>query len=185
MYGLCVRAVQLIANDIAKVNFNHRKKLDGEWVNLSDSKLLYLLNEAPNTNQTPWEFKKSIIWNLLLYGYAPILIIRNEKFEAIELLPVFPYYIRKEEINGEITYTYLKTKNPFRLYKDEVIWIDYELVDGFDNLNIRTLFKSTIAKVRENELSTLNAIKNDLRYNLFVKIKDATNKEQREVTTKH
>ncbi|ENY69023.1 Hypothetical protein, putative phage portal protein [Mycoplasmopsis bovigenitalium 51080] len=181
MFGLCVRAVQLIANDVAKVNFNHRITTNtGEWENLQHSNVLHLLNEKPNNTQTPWEFKKTIIWNLLLYGCAPILILRDEYGDALELLPVYPYYIQKEENDGEVSYTYLKTKNPFKLDKDEVIWIDYELIDGFDNLSIRTLFKSTIAKVRENELSTLNAIRNDLRYNMFVKIKDATNKEQRE-----
>lgn len=77
---------------------------------------------------------------------APILILRDENGDALELLPVYPYYIQKDENDGEVSYTYLKTKNPFKLYKDEVIWIDYELIDGFDNLSIRTLFKSTMPK---------------------------------------
>ncbi len=62
MYGLMVRAVQLIANDIAKVNFTvQRKKANGDIEHSQDTYIAKLLNDKPNNSQTPWEFKKILI----------------------------------------------------------------------------------------------------------------------------
>ncbi|QJR43629.1 phage portal protein [Mycoplasma miroungigenitalium] len=182
MYGLCVRAVQLIANDIGKVNFRHLKILsNGERVPIANSQLSKLLNTSPNQTQTPWAFKKTLIWNLMLHGKAPILVVREPESNSIaELFPIFPNYVEKEENENGVQYWWVKGDKPLRLYDDEIIWIDYELIPGFESLNIRTLFKSTIAKLKENEISLARAVTYDLRHNLLVKIRDATNREQRE-----
>ncbi|MBT1393725.1 phage portal protein [Mycoplasma bovis] len=184
MYGLMVRAVQLIANDIAKVNFTvQRKKANGDIEHSQDTYIAKLLNDKPNNSQTPWEFKKILIWNLLLYGSCPILIARDEFNNPTELLPVFPYYVNKVENESGTKYFYVKKDKPIEIYPDEIIWIEYEMIQGFDSLNIRTLFKSTISKIKENELSIINAIKNDMRSSMFIKVKDITNNEQRRQAT--
>ncbi|MCS4536740.1 phage portal protein [Mycoplasma sp. CSL7475-4] len=182
MYGLCVRAVQLIANDIGKVNFRHLKlSSNGEKIPIANSQIVRLLNQTPNRTQTPWIFKKTLIWNLLLYGKAPILVVRNPETGTIdELYPIFPNYVEKDESETGITFWWVKGEKPLQLYADEIVWIDYELIPGFDSLNIRTLFKSTIAKLKENEISLARAVTYDLRHNLLVKIRDATNAEQRQ-----
>ncbi|MCU9933024.1 phage portal protein [Mycoplasmopsis cynos] len=58
-FGVCARAIQLIANDIARVNFRHTIQTeDGEVQNIYNSDILQILNKRPNDKQTPWEFKK-------------------------------------------------------------------------------------------------------------------------------
>ncbi|WP_322911058.1 phage portal protein [Mycoplasmopsis felis] len=183
-FGVCARAIQLIANDIARVNFRHTIQTeDGEVQNIYNSDILQILNKRPNDKQTPWEFKKIIIWNLIIYGVAPLLKIRDENKKIIELLPVFPPFITKHtEENNKTIYKFKRLDNdPVVFYEDEVIWIDYEVIPGFENVSTRSLFKSTISKIKENELSMLNAITNDLSASIFIKIKDATNKQQREL----
>ncbi|TDV23499.1 HK97 family phage portal protein [Mycoplasmopsis mustelae] len=181
-FGLAVRAVQMIANDIAKVNFRHSKyNKDNDSENINNSQLLKILNKKPNDKQTPWEFKKSLIWNLLIYGSAPLLKVSDQTGALIELIPVYPPYLtKKQKDNGETFYQFKRDNNdPINFLDDEIIFIEYEIIPGFDTANIRTLFKSTISKIRENELSMLNAIANDLSTSLFIKIKESTNPEQR------
>lgn len=180
-FGLCVRAVQMIANDIAKVSFRHLKvNNNGEYENIQNSNILKLLNRKPTPTLTSWEFKKIVVWNLLLYGYSPIYVIRDEKDKISELIPIYPHYIVKVEQNNKIYYHFSAIRDK-KVILDErdIIFINYEIVQGFENLNIRNLFKSTISKIKENELSMLKAIKNDISYSAFIKIKDATNPEQR------
>ncbi len=119
----------------------------------------------------------------MLYGSCPILIARDEFNNPTELLPVFPYYVNKVENESGTKYFYVKKDKPIEIYPDEIIWIEYEMIQGFDSLNIRTLFKSTISKIKENELSIINAIKNDMRSSMFIKVKDITNNEQRRQAT--
>ncbi|UWD34061.1 phage portal protein [Mesomycoplasma molare] len=182
-FGLLVRAVQLIANDIGKVNFRHLKaNKHGEYENIQESEIAKILNKRPTATLTPWEFKKILIWNLLLYGNAPIFIIRDESEKIKELIPIYPDYITKQEENGIISYVFKSGSNPAILLREkDVIYISYELIQGYENLSIRTLFKSTISKVKENELAMINAIKNDVSYSAFIKIRDATNQSQREL----
>ncbi|WGI36488.1 phage portal protein [Mesomycoplasma lagogenitalium] len=181
-FGLCVRAFQLIANDIGKVNFRHIKYNENEeGETILNSPISKLLNKKINDNLTPWEFKKIIIWNLLIYGVAPIYKIFNENGEVEELAPIYPNYIYKVEESGKLFYILKRNGKELLKFNDfEIIWIEFEQVKGFDNVNIRSLFQSTISKIKENELAMMNAIKNDISYSAFIKIKDTTNKQQRE-----
>ncbi|VEU66408.1 phage portal protein, HK97 family [Mesomycoplasma conjunctivae] len=172
-FGIFSRALQLITNDIAKVNFLHIR--DNQQIN---SPLLFILNKQPSPSLTPWEFKKLVVWNLLLYGYSPILKVKNDKGEVISLTPIFPGIIQKTQDDNRIFYTVKMPHSEIKYNDDDIIWIEYEFIAGFENLSFLSLFKSTITKIKENEQSMLKAIKNDLSYSLFIKIPAVTNEEQ-------
>lgn len=180
-FGFLSRAIQLIANDIAKVNFLHVKyDKNGKRENI-DSDFTYLLNKKPSNLLTSWEFKKQLVWNLLLYGYCPILKSYDDSGKLIELYPLFPPWLTKKIESNTVTYI-LKSPDVNReiiLQEDDVIWLEYESINGFEDISIRSLFKSTLSKVKENELSLMNAIKNDLSYSLAIKVKNVTDKDQK------
>ncbi|MHA3795755.1 phage portal protein [Mycoplasma sp. HF14] len=180
-YSSVVRSFQMLANDIAKVNFQFIQENNGTK-NIQQNNITYILNKKPCKDLTPWEFKKVIVWNLLIHGTAPIFIERDNKGEITQLVPAHPSFISKNE-DG----TFLLKKsdtNPITLPEDSVIWIEYELIGGLEDTSFRQLFKSTISKVRENELAMLNAIKNDFSYSMFLKIQNATDQKQREQANK-
>ncbi|MBN0919426.1 phage portal protein [[Mycoplasma] gypis] len=181
-YGIIVRAIQLIANDIGKVNFRHVKENKGQK-QFINSEIVQILNQKPNPYLTPWEFRKIIIWNLFLYGYCPLFIQKDEKNNPSAIIPIFPPFIARDEKNGGYIFSDDKDK-PIKIDDSVIIWIDYEIIPGFERITLSTLFKSTLTKIKENELSTLNAIKNDISYSVYIKIRDATSKEQRQQAEK-
>ncbi|MFV8469450.1 phage portal protein [Mycoplasma sp. Sp48II] len=181
-YSSAVRAFQMIANDIAKVNFQYLVEKNGTK-NIVQNNITYLLNKHPSNNLTPWEFKKVLVWNLLIFGKAPIFIERDNKNNITQLIPVHPSFISKNE-DGTFTLKKTDTSEPLSIPNNMLIWIEYEIISGIDDTSFRQLFKSTISKVRENELAMLNAIKNDFSYSMFLKIQNATDQKQREQANK-
>ena len=95
------KGVQIIAQDIAKTTWVVQK-LDakGNWVNYDFSKLHFLLNRSPSKYLSAFEFKKIIVWNLFLYGKAPIYVHYEKqedgKYRLLDLIPIYPNWCFKE-----------------------------------------------------------------------------------------
>lgn len=192
------KGVQIIAQDIAKTTWVVQKLDDkGNWVNFDFSKLHFLLNRAPSKYLSAFEFKKILVWNLFLYGKAPIYVHYEQqndgKYRLLDLIPVYPNWCFKEwneELNkfeyklftkqiGVEQYE-VNLEEPIVLQDDEIIWIDYEMLQGVLDVSFSSLFKVTLSKLKENELTLINAIKNDTGSSIIVKVPDVTNKEQRD-----
>ncbi|WLP85291.1 phage portal protein [Mycoplasma seminis] len=181
-YSSAVRAFQMIANDIAKVTFQYIITKDNNR-QLVENDITFLLNKRPCENLTPWEFKKVLIWNLLIHGHSPILIERDNNDKIRQLIPIHPSFVNKND-DGSITLKKTDNSKSYKIPPRSIIWIDYEIISGIEDTSFRQLFKSTISKVRENELAMLNAIKNDFSYSMFLKINNATDIRQREQANK-
>jgi len=175
------RSIQMIANDVAKVTWNHikwnAKKTDKE--NMINSKLHWMLNRKPNNEMTAFEFKKLIIWNLMLYGKAPIYPVYktiNEKEQLIELILLAPnsVVLKRDETTGNIYYEITNLDAVKTLKPAELIFITYEAISNVYDVSLKTLFKSTFSKLKENEKSLYNTIKNDVGLSLIVEIPDIT-----------
>ena len=82
--------IKYLAEDIAKVPINiWRTNRNGR--KLADNTALYkLLNYAPNSFQTPFEFKQYQQSALMGYGNSYALMPRNGRGEISELLPIHP-----------------------------------------------------------------------------------------------
>lgn len=189
------RCVEIVANDLASINFNVFKKSKGLWEKDENDILNKLLNKNPNSEMSGFELKKWIVQSLFVYGAAAIYIARDDDGKAFELLPIFRNYINRKVIDGIPRY-YLQEnigatessqenkvqplKSDEFLPNEDVIWIPYFQIDGVQNVEFRTLYSSILNKIKENDLSTLNAFKNDTGLSLFVKLKNSANSEQKE-----
>lgn len=192
------KGVQIIAQDIAKTTWVVQKLDDkGNWINYDFSKLHFLLNRSPSKYLSAFEFKKIIVWNLFLYGKAPIYVHYEQqedgKYRLLDLIPIYPNWCFKQwnaETNkfeyqiftqqlGSIDNYEINTNEPIIVQDDEIIWIDYEMVQGVYDVSFSSLFKVALSKLKENELTLINAIKNDTGSSIIVKVPDVTNKEQR------
>lgn len=191
-----VRSVQMIANDIACLNWNHFNLKKNKWYLNNKSEINYLLNIRPNLELSAFEFKKILIWNIFLYGYAAILIIKDKKTSQIEsLIPVFSNYIKREIRNGKPIYTIdlnSTTDNSVETTKDynlnlkdeysenEIIWLSYELIDNYRNTEFKNFFHKTIQKVQASDDAILNSVKNDLGIQMSIKVKGVQDKTTKE-----
>lgn len=189
--GDFIRCVQMIGDSIAEVDFNLYKLEKGVWKYDTTNAWNVLLNKTPNDEISAYEFKKIIVNNLFIYGRAFIYIFRDKAGKPIELIPMYSNYVKRVVNNGVPEYFITSTNGDTNDYKktqeiletkipaEDIIYIPWEQFDNVQNSEFRTLYINTLNKIKENDKSTLNAFKNDTGLSLWVKLPDASNKQQR------
>lgn len=76
-----------IANEFAKIDLIHVIDKEDEYKRVKDN-LNYLLDERPNAYQTSFDFKYTMMYQLLKYGNALAFIHRDNKGRAIGIDPI-------------------------------------------------------------------------------------------------
>lgn len=76
-----------IANEFAKIDLLHVIDKDNEYKRVNDN-LNYLLSERPNRYQSSFDFKFTMMYQLLKYGNAMAFINRDSKGRAISIDPI-------------------------------------------------------------------------------------------------
>lgn len=128
-----LNAVNVISQAVAampcylfEVKADGRKRIENHSVE-------YLLNEMPNRNQTPYQFKEVMMRHVLLNGNAYAVIGWNNKGQPETLTPYLPYAVNVQRtITGDYFYQITdlngKVKNYFQ---DEVLHLRHASDDGF------------------------------------------------------
>ncbi len=96
--------VNTIAQSIASLPINVKKESNGIVSNQGMNPVSIVLKRRPNSKMTPYALKYSNVFNMLTYGESFNLIIRNSRMEVIELLPLMPYDVEIQEIDGFVMY---------------------------------------------------------------------------------
>lgn len=76
-----------IANEFAKVDLIHTIDKPGNYQRVDDN-LNYILSERPNRFQTAFDFKFTMMYQLLKYGNAIAFIRRDNKGRAVAIEPI-------------------------------------------------------------------------------------------------
>lgn len=128
-----LNAVNVIAQAVAsmpcylfEVNADGRKRIENHSVE-------YLLNEMPNRNQTPYQFKEVMMRHVLLNGNAYAVIGWNVKGQAESLTPFPPSAVNIQRTpKGEYLYQITDLDGRARNYlQDEILHLRHGSNDGF------------------------------------------------------
>lgn len=139
-----LNAVNVIASSVAampcylfEVNTEGRKRVENNSVE-------FLLNEMPNRNQTPYQFKEVMMRHLLLNGNAYAVIGWNDEGEPESLTPYPPYAVNVQRTNkGAYIYQITDADGNQQTYlQDEILHLRHASNDGF-------MGRSPIAVCRE------------------------------------
>lgn len=128
-----MNAVTVIAEAVASMPcYLYQLKQDGRE-RVFDHPVDYLLNEMPNRNQTPYQFKYTLMRHCLLNGNAYAVIEWNKQGEPVSLTPYQPSAVNilrtpKGEHIYQITDLDGKTKN---YLQDEVLHLRHSSLDSF------------------------------------------------------
>jgi HK97 family phage portal protein len=96
--ALGVRAVfaccQVLSQDVARTPIRLRQQIDDDtWEDAVDHPLWEILHDLPNPEQSAYQFKAAMEWNLLLYGRAYAEIVRVDG-RVVSLWPLDPQMMR-------------------------------------------------------------------------------------------
>lgn len=139
-----LNAVNVIAQSVAsmpcylfEVNAEGRKRVE-------KSSVEFLLNEMPNRNQTPYQFKEVMMRHLLLNGNAYAVIGWNKQGQPETLTPFPPYAVNiQRTTKGAYIYTITDQDGRQHAYfQDEILHLRHASNDGF-------MGRSPIAVCRE------------------------------------
>ncbi|MDO4431388.1 MAG: phage portal protein [Lonepinella koalarum] len=128
-----LNAVNVIAQAVAampcylfEVNAEGRKRIENHSVE-------YLLNEMPNRNQTPYQFKEVMMRHVLLNGNAYAVIGWNSKGQPETLTPYPPYAVNVQRMpTGDYFYQITDSNGKVKNYfQDEILHLRYASNDGF------------------------------------------------------
>lgn len=128
-----LNAVNVIAQAVAsmpcylfEVNADGRKRVENHSVE-------YLLNEMPNRNQTPYQFKEVMMRHVLLTGNAYAVIGWNDKGQPESLTPYPPHAVNVQRTTaGAYLYQITDFNGTVNVYlQDEVLHLRHASHDGF------------------------------------------------------
>lgn len=128
-----LNAVNVIAQAVAsmpcylfEVNADGRKRVENHSVE-------YLLNEMPNRNQTPYQFKEVMMRHVLLTGNAYAVIGWNDKGQPESLTPYPPHAVNVQRTAaGSYLYQITDFNGKVNVYlQDEVLHLRHASHDGF------------------------------------------------------
>lgn len=128
-----LNAVNVIAQAVAampcylfEINAEGRKRIENHSVE-------YLLNEMPNRNQTPYQFKEVMMRHVLLNGNAYAVIGWNSKGQPETLTPYPPYAVNVQRaVTGDYFYQITDLNGKVRNYfQDEILHLRHASNDGF------------------------------------------------------
>ncbi|WP_324700067.1 phage portal protein [Pasteurella multocida] len=159
-----MNAVTVISESVAAMPcYLYKLKGDGRE-RVVDHPIDYLLNEMPNRNQTPYQFKYTMMRHCLLNGNAYAVIGWNKKGEPESLTPYTPSAVNVQRLVGgkyiyQITDLDGKTKN---YLQDEVLHLRHSSLDGFMGRSPVTVCREAIGLGLAQQRHGASVMKNGL-----------------------
>ena len=97
-----VRAVNLVAGDLARLPLEAQRKTEAGWQPAAGG--VGALLEQPNEYQSGFEWRRNMVRDMLIHGNAASLIRRNRGGDVIELIPLTPESFQLHYLRDEATY---------------------------------------------------------------------------------
>ena len=97
------RAINLVTNDMGRMEVSVQKKIDGDWKDI-DSPIGELLRWKPNSLQCSYDFRRTIMRDLMLWGNA-FALISKDSYGVRELIYCTPTTVTQID-NGDGTFIY-------------------------------------------------------------------------------
>lgn len=114
--------VRILSEAIAGLPLHVYRFTDTGTTKAVNHPLYSILHDEPNTEQTSFIFRETLMTHLLLWGNAFAQIIRNGKGEVIALYPLMPdkMTVNRDE-NGQLYYEYLTYGDDLRKERSAVV----------------------------------------------------------------
>ncbi len=107
-YSAVLAAVRCISETVAMLPLHlYRRSIEAGKKHIEhavDHPLYALLHDAPNPEQTSYEFREAFVASLIVYGNAYAEIVRDRFGNIKSLWPIWSRNVRMERVNGSVVY---------------------------------------------------------------------------------
>ncbi|MBT6458272.1 MAG: phage portal protein, partial [Planctomycetaceae bacterium] len=147
--------VRVLGESVASLPCNlYRKTKDGGKELATEHPLFDVLNTAPNSWQTAYEFFEQMMLHVTLHGNAYSYVKSGKKGFATELIPLHPTRVQCERLeNGRLRYTYTQERGKQVVYsQDKIVHLRWLSDDGVTGMVPVQLSQDAIALSRACEI---------------------------------
>lgn len=115
---------RVLTEGVAQVPLHLYQETDGRKRIASDDPLDYVLHRAPNSWQTSFEFRETLMLHLLLTNNAYVFVNRvGSKREIRELIPIEPRRVSVKQLyDFSLEYTIKSDNGETRVFGQDAIW---------------------------------------------------------------
>jgi len=146
--------VRVLAESIASLPCRlYRRRPDGSKELAEDSPLYRVLHDRPNSWQSSYEFRETLIAHCAMWGNAYALIRRNERGDVDSLVPMHPSEVTVSRLqNDAIAYDWCPIGgSPTRYLDDSVLHVRWLSDNGYMGMVPLSLNKTAIELARSME----------------------------------
>ena len=161
-------AIDMISSDIAKLPFDTYDKAEGGRTKVKTNASYRLLKKAPNDYTNPYDFKKTLVANVLIAGNGYSYIVRDGSAKPTELIWLNPNETEpfkvfdKETKKFKVWYsTTLDDGRRLTFPSDDVIHIKGLSPDGLKGYNIISRARQSLGQAFSAQAYGNNFFKND------------------------
>jgi len=178
-------SVRLLSQAVASLPLNV-KKYDGSVYNTDTTHSVHtLMNIAPNSLQTPVEFKELMMSDLLLAGNFYAVIKKDKRMNPVALyrLPGESMTIMREGID-KVKYTYMppvkqgQIAKPIVYSADDILHIKAHSLDGVIGISPLYFGEDVVATDLEAKTYQVNFLKNGAHFAGYLQASSPLKKEQ-------
>lgn len=177
-----VSSIDLIAKTFAKIEFTYNKIDSSSGVEaykrVYDSNFEVLLNRRPNSFQTAVQFKKSIIWNILIKKMFAAYIYR-QKGVVVEFIPLESNRVKiKRDEAGEVYYEYILEDDIVCINRKDMLMLDYNSIAGYTDIGFKELHQVVLKLLSNVDDVDMNISTNTQSFTGVIKVPENVTDEQ-------
>lgn len=179
-----ISAVDLIAKTFAKIEFSYNGVSTESGVEINErlynSNFEIILNRRPNSKQTSTQFKKMIVWDILLKKAFAAYIYRIGG-RIVEFIPLESNRVKiQNDDEGNPYYIYILNEEEIILNAKDVLYIDYNSINGYTDVGFDTLHQIVLSLLKNVESVDANITSNTQAFTGVIKVPDNITKAQEE-----
>lgn len=126
------RCINILCGAVATTPISiYRRNKEGYFTEDEKNPIWKLLNYRPNQRQTSYEFLEGIVAQLIVYGNAYIYVRRNEDYDPVEMILLYPRTVSYDELGNIYTVSDMYNKISGSFKPDKIIHIHHTSLSTF------------------------------------------------------
>lgn len=155
------RGVSILTDSVASIPLNiYRKDKKGFWKIDEKNTLYNVLTRTPNERQTIYELLEGIVFQMVMYGNAYILIKRNASSDVKELVLLYPHSVYHDVISNTYTVTDTYNKVSGQFNSNQIIHLRHKSLENIVGKSVVDYCGKTLGLASACDSESLSTLSN-------------------------
>ena len=155
------RGVSILTDSVASIPLNiYRKDKKGFWKQDEKNTLYNVLTRNANERQTIYELLEGIVFQMVMYGNAYILIKRNASSDVKELVLLYPHSVYHDVMSNTYTVTDTYNKVSGQFNSNQIIHLRHKSLENIVGKSVVDYCGKTLGLASACDSESLSTLSN-------------------------